>query len=231
MFKFWEYPITFQDPASIYAYHLFSVHHDIIWFLIIILILVYWCLYKVICDFNWYSFNNSGLLSFLTFFFNFFKLRFCWAITQIELFLLNIYSDCVNVKELYNLGVINELGDVTIYFITSYINLINFIFGIQSFDVLYSAIFLDRDGKIFFNDEIQFFDSQIKNNSVADIVTQWDVSYERLEMLMNDRFVSLVTFHYITPAYFFNGRVDVSAFLSRKWNHLREQQPLVFLTF
>jgi len=41
MIKFWEYPILFQDPASVYAYHLFSVHNDIIWFLIVILILVY----------------------------------------------------------------------------------------------------------------------------------------------------------------------------------------------
>ena len=51
--EFFEYNWTFKDPASVYAYHLMSVHHQICWYLIIVLALVYWCLYKIICDFTY----------------------------------------------------------------------------------------------------------------------------------------------------------------------------------
>lgn len=41
---------------------LITVHHDVISYLILILILVYWCLYKIIRDFNWYVFNRSEFI-------------------------------------------------------------------------------------------------------------------------------------------------------------------------
>lgn len=63
MFKFWEYPISFRDPASVYAYHMFSTHHGIMWYIIIILILVYWCLYKIIQDFTRSIYNKPSILS------------------------------------------------------------------------------------------------------------------------------------------------------------------------
>lgn len=43
---------------------LITVHHDVIWYLILILVLVYWCLYKIIRDFNWRVFNRSGIFFF-----------------------------------------------------------------------------------------------------------------------------------------------------------------------
>lgn len=30
-FKLWEYPITFSDPASVYAYQLVSTHQQIMY--------------------------------------------------------------------------------------------------------------------------------------------------------------------------------------------------------
>lgn len=82
MFKFWEYDISFKDPASVYAYHMFSTHHDIMWYIIIILILVYWCLYKIITDFS-----RSGLIS-SSFFFS--MLYFSLILN------LNIYRKIMN---------------------------------------------------------------------------------------------------------------------------------------
>ncbi len=43
---------------------LITVHHDVIWYLILILVLVYWCLYKIIRDFNWRVFNRSSFIFF-----------------------------------------------------------------------------------------------------------------------------------------------------------------------
>jgi len=53
-FKFFKFPFSFQDPASTYAIHIFTVHHNIIWYLIIVLCLVYWCLTIIIKDFIWH---------------------------------------------------------------------------------------------------------------------------------------------------------------------------------
>lgn len=80
MFK--NYPITFQDPATVIAYNLFSVHHDVFFFIIIILSLVYWSLYKIIKDFNWHiSTKQVGLLRILFTNPNFIKIE-SWFLKQ-----------------------------------------------------------------------------------------------------------------------------------------------------
>lgn len=70
-FKYWfkyfhgsyPYPVTFQEPVTVIAYNLFSVHHDVFFFIIIILSLVYWSLYKIIKDFNWHiSTKQDGII-------------------------------------------------------------------------------------------------------------------------------------------------------------------------
>lgn len=54
---------NFKDPASVYAYSLMFVHHQVMWFMIIILAVVYWSFYRVIREYNWNSFNKQfGLL-------------------------------------------------------------------------------------------------------------------------------------------------------------------------
>ena len=61
--KNWVFMFNFLDPATIFAYHLISVHHDVIWYVLLILTLVYWSLFKIIVDFNWGVFNKQiGLL-------------------------------------------------------------------------------------------------------------------------------------------------------------------------
>ena len=45
--------MNFKEPISTFAYNLISLHHDIIWYIILILSLVYWTLYKIIKEYFW----------------------------------------------------------------------------------------------------------------------------------------------------------------------------------
>jgi len=51
--------MNFKDPISTFAYNLISLHHDIMWYIIIILSLVYWSLYKILKEYSWSSFNKT----------------------------------------------------------------------------------------------------------------------------------------------------------------------------
>jgi len=53
-----KFVTNFQDPASILSYDIISFHHDIMFFIFIILSLVYWTLYKIVKDSNHFSFNK-----------------------------------------------------------------------------------------------------------------------------------------------------------------------------
>ena len=55
--------MNFKDPISTFAYNLISLHHDIMWYIIIILSIVYWALYKIIKEYSWSNFNKvDGLI-------------------------------------------------------------------------------------------------------------------------------------------------------------------------
>ena len=43
----------FKDPASVYSYSLILVHHQVMWYMIIILAVVYWTYYKIVQDYQW----------------------------------------------------------------------------------------------------------------------------------------------------------------------------------
>lgn len=45
--------MNFKEPISTFAYNLISLHHDIIWYVILILSIVYWTLYKIIKEYLW----------------------------------------------------------------------------------------------------------------------------------------------------------------------------------
>lgn len=55
-FNYNEIFLDCPDAAAIYTYSLFSVHHEIMQYIVFILIFCYWLLYKIIIDFD------SGLL-------------------------------------------------------------------------------------------------------------------------------------------------------------------------
>jgi len=61
-----NFVMNFQDPSTIFSYHLIAVHHEVFWYIIIILSLVYWAMYVIIRDFTWNNFNRSiGFFRFL----------------------------------------------------------------------------------------------------------------------------------------------------------------------
>lgn len=60
--------MNFKDPITTFSYNLIALHHDIIWYIIIILSVVYWSLYKILKEYSWNTFNKQA--GFLLFFFN-----------------------------------------------------------------------------------------------------------------------------------------------------------------
>ena len=55
--------MNFKEPVSTFAYNLISLHHDIIWYIILILSLVYWTLYKIIKEYLWsISIKQDGFI-------------------------------------------------------------------------------------------------------------------------------------------------------------------------
>jgi hypothetical protein len=60
--------MNFKDPVTTFAYNLISLHHDIMWYIIIILTLVYWSLYKIVKEYTWNTFNKQE--GFLLYFLN-----------------------------------------------------------------------------------------------------------------------------------------------------------------
>ena len=57
--------MNFKEPVSTFTYNLISLHHDIIWYIILILSLVYWTLYKIIKEYLWsISMKQDGFFLF-----------------------------------------------------------------------------------------------------------------------------------------------------------------------
>jgi len=50
--------MNFKDPISTFVYSLISLYHDIMWYIIIILSLVYRSLYKIVKEYSWNNFNK-----------------------------------------------------------------------------------------------------------------------------------------------------------------------------
>jgi len=58
-----------KDPATVYSYSLVSVHHDVMWFIFVILGVVCWTLYKILKDFSW-NIGNKQFGLFRSYFFS-----------------------------------------------------------------------------------------------------------------------------------------------------------------
>jgi hypothetical protein len=86
--------MNFKEPISTFAYNLVSLHHDVMWYVIIIITLVYWCIYKVLKEFTWNSFNKLEgflLFTYLKTFINI-QIRLIFLIFHIYYFFLKISS-------------------------------------------------------------------------------------------------------------------------------------------
>lgn len=86
--------MNFKDPISTFAYNLISLHHDIMWYIIIILSIVYWALYKIIKEYSWSNFNKiEGLIFYLYFKFITIILNKFYYFLINKLFILNINNN------------------------------------------------------------------------------------------------------------------------------------------
>ena len=56
---YFSFMMSFSTPITVFNYNLISLHNDVFWFILIILALVYWSLYKILKDFGWNSFNKQ----------------------------------------------------------------------------------------------------------------------------------------------------------------------------
>lgn len=59
LFKSLSFVMDFKDPATLYIESLIDVHNNVMWYLVLILTIVYWTLYKIVKDSLWTSFNKQ----------------------------------------------------------------------------------------------------------------------------------------------------------------------------
>jgi hypothetical protein len=89
LLKSLSFVMDFKDPATLYIESLIGVHNNVMWYLVLILTIVYWTLYKIIKDSSWTSFNKQ--VGFLRIFFS-------------SKLLLNLYSFTILIYvEVYSL--------------------------------------------------------------------------------------------------------------------------------
>lgn len=99
----------------------------------------------------------------------FFETFLLFVFYKLFSFLFNIYIYCLDLKELYSLGVVSyKHSDLFYYFINSYISFFNFIFGFQYDSNSFDNSLVDIEGKLLFNQELLLFDSQLLNSLVFD---------------------------------------------------------------
>ena len=77
------YNVSFKDPATVYAYSLIFVHHQVMWFMFIILGVVYWSFYKIVKEYNWNSFNKQAGLFYTLSYANDLIIQIDWVYTGI----------------------------------------------------------------------------------------------------------------------------------------------------
>jgi len=113
----------FKEPISLFAYNLISLHHDIMWYMIIIFSLVYWTLYKIIKEYSWSVYNKQQgflLVSYLKIFIKIqILILFCWYII-FSAFLLQwkyIIELCVKVLDSHWLKNYKVNLDLFLYFL------------------------------------------------------------------------------------------------------------------
>lgn len=89
--------MNFKEPVSTFAYNLISLHHDILWYVILILSLVYWTLYKIIKEYLWsISIKQDG------FFLVFYKNNLLYKMQSTILFIwFNIFYYILKIVYVY----------------------------------------------------------------------------------------------------------------------------------
>jgi len=111
---------TFSDSCSIYSYHMVEFHNKTMIVIIMILLLVYWCLYRILVDYFSVRYNvyvdneHDSIISELTSIRGIYnprvvysRLYFLYLINKFKLFiaLMTLYNDSRDICYIYELGV------------------------------------------------------------------------------------------------------------------------------
>jgi len=88
--------MIFMEPATVISYNLLAVHHDVFFFIIIILCFVYWTLYKILKDFCW----NIGIKQ-KSFLYNFLNKNYILKLEWGLLIMWSHYTKIIN-RALFN---------------------------------------------------------------------------------------------------------------------------------
>lgn len=234
MLKFWEYPITFKDPASVYAYFLITTHHDILWYLIIILVLVHWSLYKILRDSTWKKFYKAeGPLAKLSrwgSFANFMWWDLKWM--QYALYcrqaLFKLYALLLEIA--YTFRMTRHYSGVThgfiILLIDYVIGTLNYLWGFQEEENLYlmedkstNPNFLyGFDGKFLIADDYWLYNTQAKHAlmlwELNGVTEHWD--YFTILEIWQAKYVDYTLYNYTSNGLFYTGHVNIARHLERR---------------
>lgn len=232
-----SFPIYFQDPASAYAYHLFSVHNDVMWFLIVIIILVYWCLYKIIRDYSWKTYNltsNSIVKLVFNIIFKYIEIFFLFILINIQYNLFKLYNNCLELLKILKLSTINEFDhnknidkdfNIFLYWekfmiklVLFYIKFFDRYFGFQHSNIYNSSYLINLDGKNFFDEERNLLDLGLNYIRIGDFIAFRPLSFQHIESLVNARYTSSLIYHYTSNSLFFNRYIIIYTFFLRKKN-------------
>lgn len=214
-----EFPIIFKDPAAVYAFFLISNHQSVMWYLIIILVLVYGCLYTIIRDFRWVTYNLSSniftqvtcnsVIKHLEIY-----IVYIWVYLLVEIFLS--YTKVVEWME--EKTTLDSKWHVIYPILKAYLSFIEFIFGLKFVTryVEYLPIF-DINGKLLFDDE-EFFDAKNKYTfyTAMFLAFKEDFTLESAEYVINDKYVSSSIYNYTVQGYFLNGQVNNNSYYVKK---------------
>lgn len=223
--------ITFADPASSFSYFLISVHHSLLWFIILILFLVYWLLYCIIRNFTWskYSttfFNNEFIFilnSYLNYYFYFFTVSLFKLFLSFFSYLSSVFI-FLNSNDSY---ISFFYSWVKPFFLLIEAKLVSFLSSLNANSGLYnSSIYYSFDGF----SEVSNFSNNIyltlnltKNSLDSSYLSNFFNVYFDLKadsQVINgdlflsyafDRKVSTQLFSFFNNAFFFNGLFDSSA--------------------
>lgn len=75
---------------------------------------------------------------------------------------------------------------------------------------------IDVDGKVFARDEYNINRLFLTSKLIKELTVKRDLSYKQHTYLYIDKQVTLLTYHYTTPAYFYTGCVDTDMASKRK---------------
>jgi cytochrome c oxidase subunit 2 len=187
---------NFADPATVWSYNVISVHHDIFWFIIIILALVYWALYKILKDYGWNCFNKQVGLSRIFFYTTPVIL---WMETFIIFFWFKIFYKIADIVFWVFSNIINS-------YLIKLINLMPLNFKNTSKD---NKVEDEEDENMFYED-LNFFlfsgDEYSDGLVYSFWVKKWKFKYFR--KLLKQKYLTYFLYSYSSNAIFFNGYND-----------------------